>query len=185
MDETPVSSVRRWQPVLVLLAGCLLLTGCQAPPPDVTFYGNRSAVETGPTTICAVDNVQAVIDCPDTAVDSFPRLTLRRGDSLQINVPAEVGHSPWTVDYTYLDKDGVQCMSKPLAFVDGQLAFTLRPPTAQDQLLTVNVRDRFLPVMEDDGTEAVQPTRAWQLQVDPATPAPADSSAECAESDTK
>jgi len=177
MDKTPVSSVRRWRTVLAVLAGCLVLTACEAPLPDVTFYGNGSAVHTGPTTICAVDRVQAVIECPDTATGSLPRLTLRPGDRVQINVPTEIAKSVWGVEYTYQTEDGAVVRGRPLTFVDGRLAASVTPPTSQDQLLTVAVRDGFLPVVGDDGNEAIQPTRAWQLLVDP-VPASAATSAE-------
>ena len=45
------------------LPGCS--TACEAPQPDVTFYGNRAAVDTGPTTVCDVDQQAATVYCPE------------------------------------------------------------------------------------------------------------------------
>jgi hypothetical protein len=171
MDKALVSSSRRWWPVVAVLAGCLVLTACEAPEPDVTFYGNRTAVETGPNHRCQIDRTAETIDCPDPDPADVPSLTLRPGQAVQINVPSAVGKTPWTVYFQYLDKDGKQADGRTDTFSDGQLAYTLRPFEQTDQLTSVEVVNDFVLVAGTDGGVVFQPTRGWLLVVEPAEPA--------------
>jgi len=174
MDETLVNSLRRWRLVPAVLAGCLVLTACQAPPPDVTFYGNRNAVETSPNHLCDIDQAAQTINCPDPDPADVPRLTLGPGQPVQINVPSAIANTPWTVYFQYLDKDGTQADGRTDTFSDGQLAYTLHPFDATDQLTSVEVVNDFVLVASADGGVVFQPTRGWLLLVDPAEPAAAD-----------
>jgi hypothetical protein len=167
MDETLVSSLRRWLPVLAALAGCLLLSGCQAPPPEVTFYGNRNAVETAPNHLCQIDQAAETIDCPDPDPADVPRMTLGPGQAVQINVPSAIADTPWTVYFQYLGKDGKQADGRTDTFSDGQLAYTLRPFDPTDQLISVEVVNDFVLVAGTDGGVVFQPTRGWLLLIEP------------------
>ncbi len=169
MDETPVMSVRRWWLVLAVLAGCLTLTACQAPLPDVTFYANRTAVATGPTRWCEVDVATDSGNCTETTVEEIPRLTIGPGMAVQINVPAEIG--AWAVYFRYLNKDGELADGTSAAFTDGRLAYTLEPFDAQDQLVYVEVRsDLIITSGEQGGAEF----GVWALLIDPEQPAAQD-----------
>jgi len=152
------------------VAGCLALTACEAPQPDVTFYGNRVAVDTGPTTVCDVDQQAATVFCPEPAAEDLPRLALRPGQSVQINVPSAIAEGPWWVYFRYLDKDGTLSDGKTSTFADGRLAFTLTPFSQDDQLVSVEVQNDFLLVAADGGGVDFQPTRSWRLLVDPVAP---------------
>jgi hypothetical protein len=168
MDETLVSSMRRWRPVVAVLAGGLLLTACRAPAPDVTFYGNRDAVETGPNHLCVIDQAAETINCPDPDPAEVPRLTLGPGQAVQINVPSAIADTPWTVYFQYLDKDGTQSDGRTDTLRAGQLAYTLHPFEPTDQLTSVEVVNDFVLVAGTDGGVVFQPTRGWLLLVDPA-----------------
>ena len=167
MDETPVSSVRRWRLVLAVLAGCLLLAACEAPPPDVTFYGNRNAVETGPARWCTVDVATDSAPCTESPIEDIPHLAIGPGQSVQINVPSEIG--PWAVYFRYLDKDGKLADGTSETFKDGRLAYTLEPFDAQDQLIYVEVRSDLIVSSDAQGRAEFG---VWALLVDPPPPAP-------------
>jgi hypothetical protein len=171
MDQAQVTTRRRWLWVVSAVAGLLALTACEAPQPDVTFYGNRVAVDTGPTTRCDVDQQAATVFCPEPAVEDLPRLSLHPGQSVQINVPSAIADGPWWVYFRYLDKDGTLSDGKTSTFTDGRLAFTLTPFSQQDQLVSVEVQNDFLLVAADGGGVDFQPTRSWRLLVDPIAPA--------------
>ena len=172
MAQTPMTSQRRARPgrrlVPAIIGCCLTLSACQAPPPDVTFYGNRTAVQTAPTRTCELDEAAATIGCPDTNPDDLPRLPLRRGDSVQINVPAAIGDTPWWVYFRYLDAEGTLSDGRTEAFTDGRLAYTLRPFGTEDQLVSVEVQDNFVLVAGADGGVDFVPARGWQLLIEPA-----------------
>ncbi len=170
MDQARVIDRRRWLWVVSAVAGCLALTACEAPQPDVTFYGNRVAVATGPTTVCDVDQQAATVYCPDPAVADLPQLALKAGQSVQINVPSAIADGPWWVYFRYLDKDGTLSDGKTSTFTDGQLAFTLTPFSPADQLVSVEVQNDFLLVAADGSGVEFQPTRSWRLLVVPAAP---------------
>ena len=160
----------RWRWALAVSVSALALTACEAPQPDVTFYGNRSAVDTGPTTVCEVDQQAATVYCPEPNVADLPQLSLRPGQSVQINVPTAIANGPWWVYFRYLDKDGTLSDGKTSTFTDGQLAFTLTPFSPDDQLVSVEVQNDFLLVAGDGGGVDFQPTRSWRVLVIPAPP---------------
>jgi len=121
-----------------------VLAGCEAPRPDVTFFGNRSAVQTAPTHWCDVDETASTVSCTETAVEDVPRLSLRPGQQVQINVPGAVGSTPWTVYFRYLDAKGELADGRSEVFSDGRLAYTLQPLTPEDQLTYVEVQSAFV-----------------------------------------
>lgn len=169
IDPQRFRSVRlRW--VAATAACCLLLTACDAPQPDVTFYGNRAAVATGPTTICEVDQQAATVFCPEPAVEDLPQLSLKAGQSVQINVPTAIAAGPWWVYFRYLDKSGTLSDGKTSTFTDGRLAYTLTPFSPDDQLVSVDVQNDFLLVAANGNGVDFQPTRSWRLLVLPAEP---------------
>jgi len=171
MDEAHVTARPRWRWVIATLACCLALTACEAPQPDVTFYGNRASVETGPTTVCEVNKEAATVYCPEPVAADLPRLTIKRGQSVQINVPTAIAEGPWWVYFRYLDKDGTLSDGKSATFTDGQLAFTLTPFAPEDQLVSVEVQNDFVLTAADGGGVDFQPTRSWRLLVIPDEPA--------------
>ena len=82
----------RW----LLIGGRLPAAGAaRRPRPDVTFYGNRTAVDTGPTRWCEVD-VTATGRCRASrpAAAGRPAAVPPAGQSVQINVPARDRRHP-------------------------------------------------------------------------------------------
>ena len=109
----------------MLVGGCAVLTACEAPRPDVTFYGNRTAVETGPTRWCTVDEAAETVTCAETdprtsQTDDRPRAT---GPDQRAGRDRT---TPWAVYFRYLDEDGKLADGRSEIFTDGQLAYTLR-----------------------------------------------------------
>ena len=162
---------RRWLLVASVLVAGLVLGGCDAPRPDVTFFGNRTAVQTAPTQWCDVDEAAATVSCADGGVDNMPTLSLKPGQQVQINVPEAVGSTPWTVYFRYLDAKGELADGRSEVFSDGRLAYTLQTLAPEDQLTYVEVQSAFVLVPGEQGGVDFAATRAWRLLIHP-LPAP-------------
>lgn len=147
----------------------LTLTACEAPLPDVTFYGNRTAVESGPTQWCVVNAAADAVNCTNTPEEEIKRLSLHPGDPVQINVPGDVGGSPWAVYFRYLDKDGKLQDGRSEIFTDGRLAYTLRPFTEQDQLVYVEVRGGLVLIAGEQSGVDYAFSQSWLLLIEPDT----------------
>jgi hypothetical protein len=155
----------RW--LVAAALGCVLLTACDAPRPDVTFYGNRTAVETGPTRWCTVDEAAENVSCEDAPTDDIERLTVPPGKPVQINVPDAIGGVPWAVYFRYLDKDGKLADGRSEIFTDGRLAYTLEPFDDADQLTYVEVQSGFILMGGEQSGVDFAVTKSWLLLVDP------------------
>jgi len=152
----------------LLVAAALALTGCTAPLPVVTFYGNRTAVDVQPELWCQVDTAALTVTCPpvpDTGHDG--RLTMAPGQPLQINVPPEVGDEPWLVAFAYADRAGRTQSGRTEVFTDGRLAYTLQSLPADAQLSRVEVQSGLLPTQDASGATVIAASRTWVLQVTP------------------
>jgi len=171
----------RLRVLLAAVVGCLLLTACDAPRPDVTFYGNRTAVETGPTRWCTVDAAAENVSCEDAAADTVERLTIPPGKPVQINVPDAIGSVPWAVYFRYLDKDGTLADGRSEIFTDRKLAYTLKPFTETDQLTYVEVQSGFILMGGEQTGVDFAVTKSWLLLVDP----PAADAADAADENTE
>jgi hypothetical protein len=146
-----------------------MLTACTAPLPEVTFYANRNAVNTPPTRWCTV---QVTVTSQDVGcVDGeSPRLSVGRGQPVQINVPAAVAGQPWLVYFTYRNAAGEQWDARSQVFNDGRLAYTLEPLSEDDQLLSVQVLSGFeLTAALASGVDFTS-TQGWALLIDPVVP---------------
>ena len=170
---SPIGTTRpsgRWIGLLGGAAMGLMLTACTAPLPEVTFYGNRTAVDTAPTRWCTLDYTAEVVNCAETPPDQIPRLSLQPGQPVQVNVPAAVGDQPWTVYFGYLDDAGELLTGRSEIFSDGRLAYTLRSFSDTDQLVYVEVRSGFELTPGVNGGVAYSSTQGWSLRIDPAAP---------------
>jgi len=165
---------RRWRWVAAVLVAGILLAGCEAPRPDVTFFGNRTAVQTAPTRWCEVDEGARTVSCADADVADVSRLSLRPGQQVQINVPGAIGSTPWAVYFRYLDAKGKLADGRSEVFTDGQLAYTLQTLTPQDQLTYVEVQSAFILVPGEQGGVDFAATRGWLLLIDPLPSGPAN-----------
>lgn len=157
--------------VLLLLPAALVLGGCSAPLPDVSFYGGRVAVTGPPSLWCAPDQAQQKVDCRvDDGDDTAPRLRLARGAAVSVNVPAGVADAPWVVLFQYKDAKGtLQDGRGPLFGSGTRQAYVLHPPTATDQLVRIEVQSGLTPVSTDTGSGVdYAATRTWVLLIDAA-----------------
>lgn len=177
MDQTVTRNLttaaptrRRWPRVLAAAACCVVLAACEAPKPDVTFYGNRNAVETGPTRWCQVDAAAQSISCIDRPEAETARLSLRPGQPVQINVPGAVGDNPWGVYFRYRNAAGELADGRTEIFTDGELAYTLRPFTEDDQLVYVEVQTGYVLMAGAQSGVDFAVTRSWLLLIDPEEP---------------
>jgi len=164
---------RRWITLFGSAAVCLTLTACQAPLPQVTFYGDRNAVESAPTRWCAVDTTAQQVNCTQASADQVQRLGLQAGQPVQINVPGDVGDQPWGVYFRYLDATGQLLDGRSEIFTDGRLAYTLHPFHDDDQLVYVEVQSGF--VLMAGATSGIDfaASQGWLLLIDPIQPSPA------------
>lgn len=158
---------RRWRWVASVLVAGVLLAGCQAPRPDVTFFGYGTAVHTAPTRWCDVDEAASTVSCTEASVEDVPRLSLKPGQQVQINVPEAVGSTPWAVYFRYLDAKGELADGRSEVLTDGRLAYTLRTLAPEDQLTYVEVQSTFVLVPGEQGGVDFAATRAWLLLIDP------------------
>lgn len=149
----------------------LLLTGCTAPLPDVSFFGGDATVATAPSLWCTPDADQAKVDCRvDTGDDGAPHLRLDRGAAVSVNVPAGVSKEPWVVLFQYKDASGTLQDGRGPLFASGvRQGYILHPPSASDQLVRVEVQSGLTPVATNTGTGVdYAATRTWVLLVDAA-----------------
>lgn len=164
-----VTGRRRLGALIGTAALCLTLTACSAPLPEVTFYANRAAVNTSPTRWCTVEVTVTAQDVACTEDDS-PRLSVKPGQPVQINVPSAVADQPWLVHFTYRNAAGEVWEARSEVFTDGLLAYTLKPLSPDDQLLSVEVLSGFkLTQAQDTGVDYTA-TQGWELLIDPQTP---------------
>jgi len=155
----------------VLIAAGLLLAGCTAPRPVVTFYGNRTAVTVAPELWCPADPAALTVSCPqrpDTAQDGH--LRMRSGQLLQINVPGEVGSTPWVVVFEYQDAAGEAQNGRSELIADHRLSYTLPPLGPDSQLTRVEVQAGLIPTLDAAGGTVIAASRTWVLVVRPAAP---------------
>lgn len=159
----------------VLVAAALLLSSCTVPRPVVTFYGNRTAVDAGAELWCDVNGGALTIVCPpspDTSQDAH--LTMGPGQPLQINVPTEIGDTPWLVAFAYVGSAGQAQTGRSELFSDGRLAYTLPSLGKGAQLTRVEVQAGLVPTLDAKGATVIAASRSWALNVTPkiaATPA--------------
>ncbi len=174
----------RWRSIVVIAACCVALAACEAPRPDVTFYGNRTAVETGPTRWCDVDAAAQSITCTDTPEDQVARLELRVGQPVQINVPGAIGDNPWGVYFRYRNAAGELNDGRTEIFTDGRLAYTLRPINDQDQLVYVEVQSGYILMGGAQSGVDFAVTRSWLLLIEPKADSTADSTGDATTQDS-
>lgn len=156
----------RWT-VLGLVPLLGLIAACQAPRPDVTFYGNGTAVDTEPTTWCPVDADKLEIGtCEETGLTELPQLALQAGQPVQVNVPTAIARQPWQIVFRYTTPDGEVGEGRTAVFSDHTLAYTLRPPQPDDLFIRVRVESGILPTANDEFTA----TQVWELLIRPQAP---------------
>ncbi len=150
----------------------LLLTGCTAPFPDVTFYGNRTTSVTGPSLWCTVNGTASAAACAvDRSDTGAASLTLRPGQGVVISVPEEVADQPWTVVFKYRQGSGAEQDARTAVFGPGdQHAYELTAPAADATLTRVEVQSGLTLVAANDGGVDIAVLRSWVLLITPETP---------------
>lgn len=146
----------------------LLLTGCTSPRPEVTFFGQRTAVTAEAAFWCDVNAAALTVACPpspDTGKQAH--LTLGPARPLQINVPSEIADGPWLVVYQYRDAAGAPQNGRTQLFSDGRLAYTLPSFGPGTQLTRVEVQAGFVPTLDAGGVTSISASHTWVLVVDP------------------
>lgn len=167
----------RWFRSLVIAGALgstgLLLTGCTAPHPSVTFYGDRAAVTVEPELWCEVNTTALTVDCPPDAENTGNDgvLTMGTDQSLQINVPGEIADAPWFVTYAYRDAAGKVQTERSAVISDGRLSFTLPSRGPGTQLIRAEVDSGLVPTQAKDGSTTINASRVWVLSVTPKAPA--------------
>ena len=163
---TPTGARRRRRGLLaggMLLAG-LALTGCDKPTPSITWYGNGSSTNVGPSLYCEL-TADAAPDCSE--VDGpVARLSLNQGDFVQINIPAEIAEQPWVVVWNYSDSAETGTSERSAVNTDGHtLSYVVRAP-ADKRIATVDLQVLTLTAGQD--AAEFPPLQAWSLEADQA-----------------
>ena len=156
------------------LSTALLVTGCTAPHPTVTFYGDRAAVTVGPQLWCDVDTANLKVNCPPNAPNTGNSgvLTMGTDQALQINVPGEVADAPWFVTFAYRDATGKVQTERSQVISDGRLSYTLPSRGPKTQLIRVELDSGLVPTQAQNGSTVFFASRVWVLAIT-AKPAPA------------
>lgn len=163
-----MARVRRTALIGSLAVAAVLLTGCTTPRPMITFYGNRTAVNADAALWCDADTKTLALSCPASAdVSKEAQLTLAPGQRLQINVPPEVGETPWVVVFEYLDGAGKAQTGRTEVFTDNRLAYTLPSLGGGVQLTRVEIQSGLVPALDSTGATLFAATRTWVLAVSP------------------
>jgi len=155
----------------IVVTAALLLSGCTAPLPDVTFYGGRTTVTADPSLWCAADAAGSKVDCRiDKGDGDAPRLRVTKGSAISVNLPATIGAAPWVVLFQYRDAAGTtQDARSPLFAAGARQDYILRPPSATDQLVRVEVQSGLTPIATASGSGVdYAAMRTWVLVIDPA-----------------
>lgn len=149
-----------------LAAAAVLLTGCTVPRPVVTFYGNRTAVNADAALWCDADAKTLTLSCPaGEDVGKEAHLTLAAGQPLQINVPTEIGDTPWVVVFEYTDRAGKAQTGRTEIFTDNRLSYTLPSLGGGVQLTRVEIQSGLVPALDSTGATVFGATRTWVLVV--------------------
>lgn len=156
---------------VLAVSSMLLSSGCSAPLPNVSFYGDRATVAVPPSLWCAADASLSRVDCRvDRGDTDAPRLRLGTGMAVSLNVPARVSAAPWVVLFRYRDAAGATQQARGPLFAAGAAAhWILRTPSASDQLLRVEVQSGLTPVSTATGTGVdYAALHTWVVIIDPA-----------------
>jgi hypothetical protein len=131
----------------------------------VAFYADGDTVYAEPLFHCDV-YVQSC-DEGDPA-----QLAVRPGKPVQISVPSEVVDTPWCVVTGYVTPQGVPRVTGEVFSPGTQHAYTVSPPSPDDQLLLLEVQQigAALAAKDPGGACGSQfaPRAGWRLQITPA-----------------
>lgn len=121
-----------------LVVATVLLTGCTAPDPEITFYADRAAARVGPAQYCDAEITSCAAHPQAVAVLRVPP-----GRPVQISVPGEVAAAPWQVAFRYRDQAGQEQEERSKVFspAERQLSYVLRLPNPADQLETAEIQE--------------------------------------------
>lgn len=145
----------------MLAAAALLVSSCTVPRPEITFYGNRTAVR-----------VQAYQWCRDLTTctldrSNVRRLTMQPNQPLQVNVPSEIADSIWRVIWTFQDvKTSKVTSGGSPYFTDKRLSFTI-PPFGTGQILQTVELQRLIAGTDANGNVGFAVTSSWDLIIVP------------------
>ena len=148
--------------VAACAVACLGLSGCDAPQPTITWYGNETAVNVGPKLYCTL-TAQPAPNCTETDGPEA-RLSLNRDDPVQVNIPAQVAEQPWVLVYSYVDDP--DSYRSPVMTDGHTLSYIVRP-LAGEQLKQIDLQVLTLTAAAD-GAPQYSPIQVWVLVVDPA-----------------
>ena len=150
-----------------LAAAALIVSGCTVPRPQITFYGNRTAVQVQAYQWCKDLNTPCNLDRANVA-----RLSMKTNQPLQVNVPSEIGDSIWRVIWTFQDtKNKVVTSGSSPYFTDKRLSFTI-PAFGADQVLQTVEVQRLIAGTDADGNVGFGVTSSWDLVIAPTTASP-------------
>ena len=164
--------IRRLRSLLItgaLATAGLVVTGCTAPHPTITFYGDRAAVTVEPELWCTINTTALTVDCPPGAQNTGNDgvLTMGTDKALQINVPGDVAEAPWFVTFAYRDAAGKVQTERSEVISDDRLSYTLPSRGPGSQLIRVEVDSGLVPTQAADGSTVINAARVWVLAVTP------------------
>lgn len=171
--------MNRWtrRSLPALAVGAVLVTAaCTPHRPDVTFYGNYTALNVGPAQFCDLDYDAQTVSCPPAMdEDNFALIDLQPGQPLQISIDPATAEGPWQVIYQ-LAEDGVENAELTASglMLDGQLSYRVQVRPDQ-QIINAEVQSNPIQIPGgEDGSEPVYAfTRIWVFSNPSAAAVPA------------
>lgn len=158
--------------VLPLLAVLLLLVaGCSRGAPavqQVTVRAGTVSVTLPIAMSCSGPTGATALTCTGGETDKgAPHLRLAPGTPLDIDVPKDLGDTPWVVAFTYTDSAGQKKGDRSPVFAAGeQFSYHLQPP-AGAQLTRLEVQSLIAAQAPSGGVE-FPAVATWVLVIDPA-----------------
>lgn len=145
------------------LVGCSADPPAEPAPPKIDFTVGAKKVTARPYLYCNLD----LKDCKQDNA-AMVRVVAGVGASVRVKVPKDVADAPWSVVIQYRTAAGEQVAPETAAtFGPGKAStFEAKPPTAGDQLQTVEVKQAGGKLGRDENGEPIPLVRGvWSAQV--------------------
>ena len=155
---------RGFRPALLAggVAAALLLSGCTAPRPGVTFYGNRTSAQVQPYQWCGTSTTSCTLDRNQVA-----RITMRPNQPLQVSVDAAISANVWRVIWAFQDIKTKKVTTGSSAYLtDSRLTYRI-PAFGTDQVLISAEVQRLIAATDPAGDLAFAVISSWDVVITP------------------
>lgn len=137
----------------VIGALTFLLAGCSAGLPQISVASTRAIVDVGPAMWCTADSQGAAHCQVDSGQAAAGTLPIAPGETVWVQVPADIARQPWLVVFAYRDTDGTLVENRTRIYDPGtRWLTTITPAQTGQQIVRVEVQTGLRPVSTATGT---------------------------------